>query len=68
MKILDEYLKLEKEIHAYFGYVEDWRIIPIDDAREYYWKLDGEGPGTVTFAETKYTLNSNGYTEVQDTQ
>jgi len=23
-KILDEYLKLEKEVHAYFGYVEDW--------------------------------------------
>lgn len=53
MKLLDEYLKLQKEIYDYFGYVEDWRVIPIDDAREYYWRLNGEGyGGKVTFAET----------------
>ena len=52
MKKLDEYFKLQKEIYDYFGYVEDWVVIPIDDAREYFWKLDQsfEGSGEVKFA------------------
>jgi len=39
MKILDDYFKLQNEIYEYFGYAEDWVVIPIDDAREYYWSL-----------------------------
>lgn len=42
MKILDEYFKLQKEIYKYFGYVEDWVVIPIDDKRDFYWSLEGE--------------------------
>ena len=54
MKLLDEYLKLREEIFSYFGYVEDWRVIPIDDARHYYWKLTGEDRGdSVSFHEDK---------------
>lgn len=52
MKLLDDYLSLEKQVHSYFGYVEDWVAIPIDDAREYYWHLTGEGYGDcVNFAK-----------------
>lgn len=50
---LDQYLKLQQEIFDYFGYVEDWRVIPIDDRREYYWQLTGEGRGD----EVKYSLD-----------
>lgn len=58
MKKLDDYLKLKKEIFTYFGYVEDWRVIPIDDAREYFWNLNGEGTGnTVRYASTITDLN-----------
>lgn len=32
MKLLNEYFKLQKEIYDYFGYKEDWVVIPIDDA------------------------------------
>jgi len=60
MELLDKYLDLQKQLHAYFGYVEDWRILPIDDCREYFWQLEGEGPGLVRFAETEEQLNSNG--------
>ena len=62
MKVLDNYLKFQKELFAYFGYVEDWVAIPIDDARDYYWFVEqGEhgahpGKGRVGFAESKEVL------------
>jgi hypothetical protein len=56
MKLLNDYLALQAQIHAYFGYVEDWRAIPIEDRREYFWRLNGEGPGTVGYAKTEQEL------------
>lgn len=58
MKILDEYFELQAQIFAYFGYVEDWRVIPLDDCREYYWRLCGEGPGDVYYADTEEELEN----------
>ena len=52
MNVIDDYFKLRKQVFDHFGYVEDWKAIPLDDARDYYWKLTGEGPGFVRFAET----------------
>ena len=54
MELLDEYLALQKALFGYFGYVEDWRVLPIDDARQYYWRLDyrGTGGGEVYYADT----------------
>lgn len=50
---LDDYFKLKKEIFEYFGYKEDWKIIPLDDHREYEWGLlqKENGSGKVLFAE-----------------
>lgn len=42
MKKLDDYFKLQKEIYNYFGYREDWVVIPMADATEYYWHLNGD--------------------------
>lgn len=56
MQQLDQYFSLQKEIFEYFGYKEDWRILPLDDAREFFWKLDGEGPGVVKHAFTEEEL------------
>src|SRR5215217_6808693 len=39
MRLLDEYLEIQKQIYDHFGYVEDWVAIPIDDRREQYWAL-----------------------------
>jgi hypothetical protein len=59
MKPLDEYLELQKKIFSYFGYVEDWRVLPLNDCRECYWYLTGEGPGDrVCFAETEEELTA----------
>lgn len=56
MQLLDDYFSLQQQLYSYFGYHEDWRVIPIDDARAYFWRLDGEGPGTVHFAKTEREL------------
>lgn len=58
MELLDRYTKLRDEVFEYFGYVEDWRVIPLDDARDYFWQLDGEGPGVVRFADSKEELEN----------
>jgi len=57
MKKLDKYLELENQIFKYFGYVEDWRRLPIEDSRDYFWRLYGEGPGSVRFADTPELLD-----------
>jgi len=63
MQKLNEYFKLQKEIYDYFGYVEDWVVIPLEDNTEYFWQLNlnKNGTGVVLFAETKEKLlNSDG--------
>lgn len=55
MKLLNDYFKKEKEVHDYFGYVEDWKAIPMDDCRQYYWKLYQKAEdtgGKVRYAKT----------------
>lgn len=42
MKLLDDYFRIQAEIYSHFGYVEDWVVIPLDDARKYFWHFDGE--------------------------
>lgn len=55
---IDLYFKIQKEIHNQLGYCEDWRVIPMDDAREMYWTIvGGEGHGGhVWYASTKEAL------------
>lgn len=60
MTIIDDYFTLQKRIHKYFGYVEDWVVLPMEDSREFLWKLEREGPGVVRFALTKEVLDSAG--------
>lgn len=54
---LDTYFELAKEVHEAFGYVEDWVVIPLDDNRDVYWHLSGEGHGdVVTWSDTAENL------------
>lgn len=50
MDLLDKYFEIQAEIYKHFGYQEDWVVIPLDDCREYFWHLTGEGHGD----EVKY--------------
>jgi len=57
MKILSEYKQKLQELYDYFGYVEPWRVFPIDDATEYFWKINGsESDGEVWFADSPEQL------------
>jgi hypothetical protein len=58
MKILDDYLKIQKEIFEYFGYEEGWRVLPIDDQRGQHWFLTGEGPGCYVHSPEPFTEES----------
>lgn len=59
MELLDKYFEIQKQIYNYFGYKEDWRIIPLENSTEMFWILD-EDSGFVRFAETEDKLFSNG--------
>lgn len=53
MELLDKYFDLQKKIYDHFGYVEDWVVIPLDDAREYFWHLNDD---EVKFAKDEKNL------------
>lgn len=59
MRFFEDYFALQKAVHDYFGYTEDWRILPLVDNREYYWRIvGGEGRGGVIhYAGTIADLN-----------
>lgn len=61
MQLLKDYYTLEKQIHDYFGYVEDWVTIPLDDATDMHWRIiGGEGyGGVVQYAESVDELPSD---------
>jgi hypothetical protein len=56
MELLDQYFEIQNRIYEYFGYAEDWRAIPLDDCRNCFWRLDGEGPGQFHYAKTEDEL------------
>ncbi len=40
MEALDNYNKSQEEIYNYFGFKEGCRVFPIDDCRDYWWKMN----------------------------
>lgn len=56
MSLIDDLLDMHERAFAKlceaFGYVEDWRALPFDDRRGFWWWLSGEGSGDrVVFGE-----------------
>lgn len=49
----ESFTKLREEIFEYFGYVEDWRVLPLMFDLEMYWATDGD---QVVFSEEKENL------------
>jgi len=44
MQLLKEYFDIQKKIYDYFGYREDWVVIPIDDQTDKHWfVLENDG-------------------------
>ncbi len=41
MKLLKEYFELQQKIHEYFGYKQDWVVIPLEDRTDVdSWSVD----------------------------
>ena len=55
--LLTQYFDVQAQLFAYFGYVEDYRVIPLSDATDTYWMLDQQpnGTGTVIWASAPFT-------------
>ena len=58
MELLNQYFEIQKQIYDYFGYVEDWVVIPLDDCTECYWYITDEQNGEVVYAKTEEELKS----------
>ena len=60
MNLISDYFSLRKQLHDYFDYVEDWRILPMEDSRGYYWRIiGGEGRGgSVGYSEDVTLLDT----------
>lgn len=61
MKLLDDYFDLQSRIFQYFGYVEDWRAIPLDDKCGDYWMIIGaedSSDTSVVHSPTPFTEES----------
>lgn len=57
--LFGQYESLKDKIFEYFGYVEDWRILPLVFDLDYLWKIEGsERDGVVRFAKTRQELES----------
>lgn len=61
MKILNDYFKIQEEIFNYFGYVENYRILPIENSIEFFWKIIGGEAhgGEVRFSEDETFEDDN---------
>jgi hypothetical protein len=53
------YFGLAKQIHEYFGYVEDWVSIPMEDNLAHYWMIVGkEDNGTCVHSHYPFCKKS----------
>jgi len=44
--LIDQYFELERDIKKKLGWVDDWKILPLDDVRDNYWMLVGGNADT----------------------
>ena len=51
-KCLEQYLSMEKEIHKLFGYVQEWRVYPIQDMTGVYWCVPQHSDYELRFSQT----------------
>jgi hypothetical protein len=55
MQLLDQYFEIRQKIFDYFGYVEGYKVLPFEDRRDKFWRLE---LFTVEFADSEEQLNN----------
>lgn len=56
--MFDSYFKLLDEIYEYFGFVEDYVVLPLDDRREHDWVIVNDSE--VQYGKREDILNDTG--------
>lgn len=58
MQLLKDYFALQEQIFNYFGYAEDWRVIPLSDNTDMHWVIlnGNERGGSVRYHEELESL------------
>jgi len=51
MNVINQYFNLLKEVYEYFGFAESYVVCPVEDHRNYYWKVYGDSH--VVYAENR---------------
>jgi hypothetical protein len=63
--IVDSFFDAREAIFEHVGYVEDWRVLPIDDSRDQFWAVDEHEREWVKFSPSRealaYWLESDDY-------
>ena len=60
MIALDMYNAALNDIHQYFGYEPEWHVFPIEDCREYYWRINDD---EVVFGYSKGDVKNRNFAE-----
>lgn len=53
---VDRLFEARAAIFAHVGYVEDWRVLPIDDSRDQFWAVDEHERAWVKFSPKREAL------------
>lgn len=53
---IDTFFTMRAEIFAHVGYVEDWRVLPLDDSREMFWNVDPAECQTLRFSASREAI------------
>ncbi len=48
MKLIKEFFKLQKKLHEYFGYNEDWCVFSMQDYTDVWWSIPDESHDKVS--------------------
>lgn len=63
--VVDSFFDAREAIFEHVGYVEDWRVLPIDDSRDQFWAVDKHEREWVKFSSSRealaYWLESDDY-------
>jgi phosphoribosyl-AMP cyclohydrolase len=59
--IIEQYFALQEEVFKYFGYVQDWKVIPLDPQMYRHWMICGaedDSSTKIVYSDEPFTKES----------
>lgn len=54
--VVDQFFSARGVIFEHVGYVEDWRVLPINDSRNQFWAIDKDEQRWIRFSPSHQAL------------